>query len=190
MNFNEIKDKIYPWIKVVYESGEAIQNSTKEIETTKDQQPLMQPWLGNLAIFYAFDEGNHFQLLQKKDLPIDLTIEELHSISINNLQRDIEYQFMETGFGGYGLVAGGDHEAGALCLENIWAWCAEQIQSDLIVAIPAKDLILMVDAKDTEKTEALKSFVEKIFTTGERLLTKQLYHYSKTTGKWTVFKQS
>jgi uncharacterized protein YtpQ (UPF0354 family) len=190
MNFDEIKDKIYPWIKVVYEPNEEVPNSTQEIELKDEEQPIMQNWLGNLAIFYAVDEGDHFSLILKRDLPKNMTSEELHDISTTNLDRDIEFRFNETGFGGHGLIAGGDHEAGSLTLTGIWEWCADQIQDNLIVAIPAKDLIMMVPENDIDKIDALKSFVTEIFQDGERLLTKQLYHFDKSNSIWTLWGQA
>lgn len=187
MNFEEIKYKIYPWIKVVYEPAEGIQNSPQEIELKDEEQPIMQNWLGNLAIFYAVDEGDQFSLILKRDLPKNMTIEELHDISTTNLDRDIEFRFNETGFGGHGLIAGGDHEAGSLTLTGIWEWCADKIQDNLIVAVPAKDLVLMVAENDIDKINSLKNFVTQIFIGGERLLTKQLYRFDKLNGVWTLY---
>ncbi|MFA7447325.1 MAG: DUF1444 family protein [Weeksellaceae bacterium] len=189
MNFEEIKDKIYPWIKVVYEPDEEVPNSTREIKLKDEEQPIMQNWLGNLAIFYAVDEGDQFSLVLKRDLPTKVSIEELHEIATTNLDKDVEFTFNETGFGGHGLIAGGDHEAGSLTLTGIWEWCADQIQDNLIVAVPAKDLIMMVPENDKDKINSLKDFVTEIFKDGERLLTKQLYRFDKSNYEWTQWGQ-
>lgn len=190
MNFDEIKNKIYPWIKVVYEPNEIIPGSTQEIELQTEEQPIMQNWLGNLVIFYAIDEGDHFSLILRRDLPQNITIDELHDLATTNLSRNIEFTFNETGFGGHGLIAGGDHEAGSLTLTGIWDWCAEQIQDNLIVAVPAKDLIMMVPENDSVKINSLKNFVTEIFKDGKRLLTKQLYRFDKSNSKWTLWGQA
>lgn len=190
MNFDEIKDKIYPWIKFVYEPDEEVPNSTQEIELKDEEQPIMQNWLGNLAIFYAVDEGEQFSLILKRDLPQNISIGELHEIATTNLDRDVEFTFNETGFGGYGLIAGGDHEAGSLTLMGIWEWCADQIKDNLIVAVPAKDLIMMVPENDQDKINSLKDFVTEIFKDGERLLTKQLFRFDKSNFKWTLWGQA
>ena len=190
MNFDKIKDKIYPWIKVTYESNEEVPNSKREIDLKEDEQPIMQNWLGNLAIFYAVDEGDQFSLILKRDLPKNMSIEELHDIATTNLARDVEFTFNQTGFGGHGLIAGGDHETGSLTLTWIWKWCAEQIQDNLIVAVPAKDLIMMVPESDKNKINSLKEFVTEIFKEGQRLLTKQLYHFDKSNLKWTIWEKA
>ena len=190
MNFNEIKGKIYPWIKVVYEPGEEVPNSTQEIELKDEEQPIMQDWIGNLAIFYAVDESEQFSLILKRDLPQNISILELHDIATTNLDRDVEFTFNETGFGGHGLIAGGDHETGSLTLTGIWEWCADQIKDNLIVAVPAKDLIMMVPENDKDKINSLKDFVTEIFKDGERLLTRQLYRFDKSNNKWTLWGQA
>lgn len=187
MNFEEVKDRIYPWIKVTYDSGAEVPSTAPKIELKDEEQPIMRNWLGNLAVFYAVDEGDKFSLLQKRDLPTEITMDELHLIAVNNLNRDVEFSFNETGFGGYGLIAGGDHEAGSLTLKFIWDWCADQIQDNLIVAVPAKDLIMMVPESDIEKINSLKNFVTEIFKNGNRLLTKQLYHFNKSNSQWTLW---
>ena len=189
MNFEEIKDKIYPWIKVVYEPDEEVPNSTLEIELKDEEQPIMQNWLGNLAIFYAVDEGDQFSLVLRRDLPTKVSIEKLHEIAISNLDRDVEFTFTETNFGGHGLVAGGDHETGSLCLTDIWNWCAENINDNLIVAVPAKDMVMMVPESDNEKIEQLKEMVTDIFQSGDRLLTRQLYKFDRQTSSWSLWGQ-
>ena len=73
----------------------------------------------------------------------------------------------DTNFGGHGLIVGGDHEAGSICLPGIWDWLSEYLNDNLIVGIPAKDLVLIVPESDTDKISNLKIFVYEIFKTGE-----------------------
>lgn len=185
-----MKTRIYPWFKVLYEPSLEVSDSIRAIELKDEEQPIMQNWLGDLAIFYVVDEGNQFSLVLKRDLPQNITIEELHDIATNNLDRDIEFTFSETGFGGYGLIAEGNHETGSLTLTGIWEWCAGQIQDNLIVAVPAKDSIMMVPENDKDKIEALKKFVAEIFKGSERLLTNQLYHFDKSNSVWTLWRET
>ena len=189
MNFDEIKNKIYPWIKVLFESSTSDAPLTNEIELKEDEQPIMQTWLGDLVIFYVIDEGDSFNVLLKRDLPTNLTVAELHDMAITNLDRDVEFKFNETRFGGHGLIAGGNHEAGSLTLKGIWNWCANDIQDNLIIAVPAKDIIMMVPENDIAKINALKDFVTEIFKDGERLLTKQLFRFDKSNSTWTLWGQ-
>lgn len=187
ISIDKLKDKIYPWIKVTFQPDEEVPYSNTELELSDEDSPVKQTWLGNLSIFYAVDAGDHFSLILNRQLISPWTLEKLHDLAISNLERDIEYQYVDCSFGGHGLIAGGDHEAGALCLPNIWEWCAEENNDDLIVAVHAKDMVVMVPFSDKEKLHELKKLVQDLFQDGERLLTRQLYKYDRTNKIWTLF---
>ena len=183
IKFEDFKQKIYPWIKVTVQDAESVPPG----EFMFKVDLMMKPWLGNLVIFYAVDEGQAFSLLQKNQVPPEMSVDELHRLAVENLSRDIEFQFRETNFGAYGFIAGGDHETGSLCLPEIWKWCAAEIGDDLIVAVPAKDIVMMVRASEEEKIGLLKRFVAELHATGERLLTKQLYRYDAESEQWSMY---
>ena len=183
--FASHKDKIYPWIKVTF-SDEDPRNTATQITLTGEDSPISRVWLGDLAIFYVADTGDSFQVLLERDLPQDVSKEQLHNLAVDNLNRDIEFKLHETNFGGHGLIAGGDHEAGSICLPGIWDWLAEHLNDSLIVGVPAKDLVIMVPESDTDKIANLKIFVHEIFKEGERLLTKNVFRFDRETKKWTI----
>jgi len=181
--FEDFKQRIYPWVKVTIQDAAP----TPPGEFVFKVDLMMKPWLGNLVIFYAVDEGHSFSLLQENQVPAGMSVDELHHLAVENLSRDVEFQFRETNFGGYGLIAGGDHETGSLCLPEIWKWCAAEVGDNLIVAVPAKDIVMMVRASEEEKINQLKGFVTNMHATGERLLTKQLYRYDAESQHWSVY---
>jgi uncharacterized protein YtpQ (UPF0354 family) len=179
--FQTHKDKIYPWVKVIFNDG-----TPAQIELKGEDELVSRQWLGDLIISYAFDMGDRFQLIHKRDLPKDVTDEQLHQIAVENLGRDIEYKLHDTNFGAHGLIAGGNHEAGSICLSGIWDWLAEHLNDNLIVAIPAKDLVMMVPEKDPDKINNLKIFVHQIFQKGEKLLTRNIFKFDRGTKEWTI----
>lgn len=180
------KDKIYPWIKVFFTGDDDPRNTNIHIELTGEDEPIKKDWLGDLGILYVADMGDRFQVLLERDLPSDVTKDELHQLAAENLNRDIEFKLHDTNFGGHGLIAGGDHEAGSICLPGMWAWLAEHLNDNLIVGIPAKDLVVMVPAGEKEKIANLKIFVDDIFETGDRLLTRNIFRFDRETKEWTI----
>jgi uncharacterized protein YtpQ (UPF0354 family) len=142
--------------------------------------------LGDLSIFYVADTGNSFQFLLERDLPKDISKEELHQLAVDNLSRDIEFKLHDTSFGGHGLIAGGDHEAGSICLLGKWEWLTEHLNDNLIVGVPAKDLVILVPESNTDKVSNLKIFVHEIFKDGERLLTRNIFKFDRETKKWAI----
>lgn len=183
--FETHRNKIYPWVKVFFGDTDP-RNTPVQIELKGDDAPIIKNWLGDLGIFYAVDLGNRFQILLARDIPKNMTAEELHQLASDNLRRDIEFRLHETNFGGHGLIAGGDHEAGSICLPEMWDWLTEHLNDNLIVGIPSKDLVLMVPESDGDKTANLKIFVHQIFKDGERLLTRNIFKFDRETKGWTI----
>ena len=183
--FKTHRDKIYPWVKVVFGDDDP-RNTTVQIELTGEDSPVNRAWLGDLAIFYVADMGDNFQVLLKRDLPHHISEEQLHQIAMENLNRDVEFRLQETNYGGYMLIAGGNHEAGAICLPGMWQWLTDHLGQSLLVAIPAKDLVLIVPENDADGLANLKIFVHEIHKNGDRLLTENLFKYDKGTQEWTI----
>jgi uncharacterized protein YtpQ (UPF0354 family) len=183
--FDTYIDKIYPWVKVFSHSveSESIEN---ELVLSDLDFPIYKEWLGNLAIFYVVDVGNNYEMILNRDLPISITNDELHELSIKNLRRDIEYKLHDASFGGYGLIAGGYHEANSICLPENWGWLTEYLHDNLIVAIPSRDLILITPENDDDKVANLKIFVYKIFQTQSKLLTRNIFRFDKVKKNWTI----
>jgi uncharacterized protein YtpQ (UPF0354 family) len=183
--FTKHKDKLYPWIKVLLSEND-LRLSENVVELKEDDQPVFKKWLGDLVINYVFDMGGSFQVLLNRDVPNTISADELHALAVENLNRDTKFTLHDTNFGGYMLTAGGNHEAGSICLPELWQWLTEHLGDSLVVAIPSKDLVLILPKTNTDKIENLKAFVQDIFKTGERLLTRNIFEYNKDTTEWTI----
>lgn len=178
----EYKSRIYPWVKLSIENDHA----TDGVTLTEDDQPVVQGWQGDLVLCYCIDEGDQFSLIQKRDLDESgFNLDDLHNLAIENLSK-VEYKLSQTNFGGHGLLAGGNHEAAAICLTGVWDYLSNEFNDNLRVIIPAKDLIMFVPASKSDLYSAMLEFKDYIFENGERLLTKNVFHYDKSTKEWSV----
>lgn len=89
------------------------------------------------------DMGSTYMYLTYDHIPEDMSVETIESKAFENLHRDITYRMVESKESGvYGLAAGGDFEAEALCLPGIWEYCSEELKDDLLIAVPTKDMVL------------------------------------------------
>jgi len=179
-------DKIYPWIKVLLSNNDDTHNTRHEVILEGGDAPIYKKWLDDLAIFYVVDLVNHFQIILKRDLPSGISKEQLHKIAVANLERDIEYKIHTTNFGGYMFIAGGNHEAGSICLPEKWDWLSEYLNDDLIVAIPAKDIILIVPENDPDTITNMKISVYDFLKDGNRILTRNIFKYDRNSKNWTI----
>lgn len=181
MNFDEIKDKIYPWIKKMINS----ESNDNQKEITVDIPE--KSFLADLFIIFVVDSGDCFNVLQRSQMPEKMSEEELYELAVNNLANNIRFTLQPTNYGGYGIIADGNHEAGALCLNYLWEFCAEQIGENLIIAVPSKDMVLMVGQSQIEELNKMKILSSDIVRSGNKTLTEHLFLYSVEQRKFTVY---
>jgi len=181
MNFEEMETRIYPWIKKS-EQG-SLEDASQEIAVG---MPI-KDFLADLHIFFVADVGDHFKFLQWKDMPEGMTVDALYGIAVKNLADNIEFQLTPTNLGYYGILAGGDHEAGALCLEFLWEFCANHVGENLIVAVPAKDIVMFVGTSQAEALEEMKRMSAEILAGGNRVLTGHLFFYDREKKEFSVY---
>jgi hypothetical protein len=105
---------------------------------------------------------------------------------LKKMADQVEFNFTGTSYGGFGILAGGDHEAGALCLDFIWDYCAREIVKDLIVAAPARDCLFMAEADDADQVRDMKSLAKDIFEKGDTPLTNTLFLFNAATREFSV----
>ncbi|HEY9260999.1 DUF1444 family protein [Chitinophaga sp.] len=180
-SFHEYASKIFPWVKVSLPEGDGA-----SLKLTDGDAPVSRPWLGNLHILYAEDAGNYFRVLQRQDLPEGFTDEQLHQMAVINLSKEVAFELHKSHLGFYGLVAGGNHEAGAICLPGLWKQLAAELNDNLVVTIPAKDLLLFSPESDEAGIFKMKESAAALFATAEKALTKTLFKYHKEVGDWSV----
>ncbi len=177
------KDHIYPWIKTtVYPT------TKEEIEFDAEDTAVNKDWLGGLKIFYVIDQDKNVSFILKKEIPEGYNIDDIHKIAIQNLENNIEYRFNKLNIeGGYGLLAGGDYEVSSITIPSIWDWIVDELKDDVIVGIPAKDLVFITPFSDTDGIINITKAVNEIFEDGEHLLSKSLFRYSKS-NKWSLYR--
>ena len=71
----------------------------------------------------------------------------LQEKAFENLARDIQYRSCDsTEKGICGIVAGGNFEAESLLINSIWKEISEELNDELMIAIPTKDVVLYTAA--------------------------------------------
>lgn len=148
---------------------------------------LVKDFVADLVIALASVEDDHITLLRRRDLAESADVDELYRTAIKNMTERVEFMFTGTMYGGYGILAGGDHEATALCLDFIWDFCSREIGRDLVVAVPARDCLFMAAADDADQVEAMNTLCRDVFLHSERPLTRTLLLFHADTRKFSVF---
>lgn len=186
--FKKISSKIFPIIKVESADNKNSENQNIDLLLEGNNQPVFKSIAGDLLCFYGIDRGSHFELILKKQLPEDITTEQLDKFAHDNLLKTIgnKTQIHKTKFGGIGFSCGGEHEAALITLPEIWVMVQKELGDSIVFSVPSKDLILFVSSEKQSEIESLKTLIEEVHKEGGRLLSKQLFTYKN--GKIEVMK--
>lgn len=131
------------------------------------------------------DIGNTYMYLTYENLPKDTSVEALENKAFENLQRDITYRMVESKETGvYGLVAGGNFEAESLCLPGIWEECSEELQDDLMIAVPTKDMVLFTGAGNKKAIRKMIKQAREIYRQNQKetpllIFSRDVFYYDK-----------
>lgn len=181
--FENIKDKIYPWVKESLVDHAALNG---KFISPKDT-PIIS-FVGDLMIIFVIKRGeDKFEIIKDNMLPPETDMAELYQIACQNLVRDVQFVISNTMYGGFGILADGHHEASSLCFKHIWSVCADKIGEDLVIMAPAKDMVLFVPASNEKGIESMKEFGNEAFERNKDKISKKLLLFKKEEKELVVY---
>ena len=135
-----------------------------------------------MAIFYAEDNPKSVRYLSVSDLgKLQLQKSELRQLACANLKRLLPAPEIELRDGTFRVMAGGDYDASLLLLEDVWCDDKIQIVGEMVVAVPARDMLLVVGSHDSQAMQLLKRTAQGIFAQAPYGLTARLFVYRENT---------
>lgn len=180
--FDNIKDRIYPWVKNEMKDSQALNGKRMGEQTTAIA------FAGNLKIVFAVKrDGGSYEILTDHMLPPDVDIEAMYHAACENLVRDVEFVIGNTWDGAYSIVADGIHEASALCFKHIWQVCVNKLKDDLVIMAPCKDTVLFAPAKQKKVTAGMLEHGRQAYETGTDRITDTVFLFSKEREELTVY---
>lgn len=141
---------------------------------------------------FVWDVGNAYTYVTYDMLPEGVTVDQLGKVAFDNLIRDTRYQTTNAKDPDiHGIIAGGNFEAESLLLNDIWNAVSEELQDDVLIAVPTKDMVLYVKASEPKHRKKLIKMAEKIRKENQKstpylLFCDDLFLYSKADGTLKV----
>lgn len=173
--FENIKDKIYPWVKQTLVDHEALNG-----KFISEKETPMVAFVGDLLIVFVIRRGeDSYEIIKDNMLPPECDIEELYNIACQNLVRDVEFVVGNTMYGGFGILADGHHEASSLCFKHIWSVCADKLDDDLVIMAPAKDTVLFVPASQETMINKMVDFGKEAYERNQDKISTKLMVFTK-----------
>lgn len=157
------KERIVPVIK---DRGwlDEILAGIKERGGNPDDMPvyLSDFYNSELAIFYAEDSERNIRYLTEdvvQDLGVDRAT--LLDLAKGNLKRLVNGIEISGGDGLFLVTAGGDYEASLMLLDGVWNPEQMPVKGDYVVAIPARDLLIVTGTGHPEAIERLREMANE-----------------------------
>lgn len=141
-----------------------------------EENNVFEKYNDDLYIFYVEDTETNINYLTQEDF-IKLNVEksELQNIAINNLLNSVEIEkHGDNGY--YMLVVDGNYES-SLILLDIWNQENFDVDGEIIIGIPARDLLLITGKNDLENLSKMKFTINEINNEGDHLVSTQLFEY-------------
>ena len=151
---------------------------------------LLRPFVGPLVISYIVDEGDSDRALRHRDLlAIGLDEQtELHEQAIANLAGHVKTVGIRPRLHGSMMTVAfdGDLEATLMLYPPLWAQLSENMGDELVVAVPARDVLAVSPLDSPEGIVELQAVVKRVWPRDDHPLTTELFLFSE--GNWSIWK--
>lgn len=131
-----------------------------------------------LVIVYAEDSPKNLRYLTPKDVEtLGVPRESLRELAVKNLRALLPKVSAQGNNGIFMLTAGGDYEASLLLFDKIWNDNAFKVDGDYVVAVPARDLLLITGSKDKAGLAKVRELARKTVAESPYYITADLFVY-------------
>ena len=148
----------------------------KEINPDFEQHIIFEKYNEELFIFYVEDSETNISYLNKEDLAtLNISFTDLKSKAIENLENSINIErHGEEDY--FMLTIDGNYET-SLILLDIWSKDNFPVKGNLIIGIPARDVILITGSEDEENLLLIRERINHIFQTGDHLVSDKIFEF-------------
>jgi uncharacterized protein YtpQ (UPF0354 family) len=149
----------------------------------KPQEHLSESFNDELVIVYAEDDPTRVRYLTMSE-DIGVGRQELRALAVENLKRILPKIEMR-GDRALLVSAGGDYEPSLLLIDEIWSGGQVKVNGDIVVAVPARDVLLVTGSRDRTGLKQVRELATKFAAQGPYGLTDTLFVYRN--GRFTKF---
>jgi uncharacterized protein YtpQ (UPF0354 family) len=162
------------WVEVMARRGR---------EQTPPLELVAEPFNSDLVVVYAENRLGTLRILSNRDDVGDRA--RLREASLANLSRVLPKIEIRPGADGVLLItAGGEFDASLLLADNIWTGGQVKVDGDIVVAVPAKNVLIATGSHNPPGLARLRAAAAK-FAGGPNALTSALFVYRD--GKFVRF---
>ena len=88
--------------------------------------------------------------------------ENLQKLAVANLRNVIPNIEIRGSHGSYMITAGGAYEASLILFDDLWERMASKVNGEIVIAVPARDLLLVTGSNDKDGLERMRKVVSGV----------------------------
>ena len=148
---------------------------TAKLNSEFEDDYVYERYNSELFIFYAEDKEHTTSYLNKTNFDaLGISMESLHEHSIENLNAILPDMERHGEEGYFMITAGGNYEA-SLILLDIWNKENLPVDGEILIGIPARDVIVITGTNDAENITRLVETVAEINDTGDHIVSDKVF---------------
>ncbi|MCF2872449.1 DUF1444 family protein [Octadecabacter sp. G9-8] len=151
-----------------------------------DNGLYFEPYIGDMILVYAIDYPDRVAYVTRANLrDANVRTSQMEDAAWKNFQakRDI-VEFQGNGVS-FMAVIDGFYESSLVLDSELWVSVAQQMEDDIVMIVPARDLIIVAPASNTAEVAFLRSVRTDILENGTHQLSDLMYIWRD--GRWAVF---
>ena len=147
-----------------------------------------EPLADGLRVHFAEDSPTSVSYLSSEMLnEAGIELSSVRELALNNLERLLPALEVHGEAGLFMVIADGNFEASLLLFDEMWSKDNFDVKGDIVITIPARDILLVSGSDDKEQLETLAEVTLEMYEESSYYLTTQMY--VRKDGKWAIFKQ-
>jgi uncharacterized protein YtpQ (UPF0354 family) len=172
-----IKDR--SWLESVRQALRQAGGGAKAVE------PVFDEFNHELIVVYAEDQANKIRFLGAEEIAkAKVERAKLRDMAVGNLVQILP-KVQQVGAGGFFVVqAGGMYESSLLLQDSLWKKGVFDVKGDVVVAIPARDILVVTGSDDANGLTKMKAAIE-LAKNSAYPLTSEMFVYRE--GKFVRF---
>ena len=153
---------------------------------------VMIRYMDSYIGMFVQDMGSVLTYITYDHLPEDTDVMELQKTAFENLARDITYRSAESKEPGvYGILAGGDFEAESICINSIWEEVSAELNDDVLICVPTKDIVLYTAAGDPGRVKKMFRMAKDMYEQNRKetpylIFSEDVFFFDRTAKKLSI----
>jgi uncharacterized protein YtpQ (UPF0354 family) len=148
------------------------------------EQPLFEDFVGELVVVYAEDTDKATRYPGASEIQ-GFEPGRLRALAVENLMRLMpRIEMRHLAEGAYMITSHADYGASLILADDIWSGDQIKVTGDIVVAVPAKDVVLATGSRDRKNLTAIRQLTHDL-ARGNGGLSEALFVYRK--GRFVKF---